>query len=157
MRGGMDFGQVIEGDVGVELGGLQALMTEEGLDDADISPALEHVGGAGVAEQVAGAGSFEVGFLEQALDAGGERASAEASSLSGEEQRGFVGIVLQEWTTLLAITRDPGQGAGSQRHEAILLAFDKSRLSPADCAVRLRLCGSSPAAASPASGPRSRA
>lgn len=40
MRGGMDFGQVIEGDVGVELGGLQALMTEEGLDDADISPAL---------------------------------------------------------------------------------------------------------------------
>ena len=81
MGGGVDFGQVIEGDVGVELGGFQALVAQEGLDDPDVGPALEHVGGAGVAEQVAGAGSSEVGFLQQALDAGRQRASSEAFPL----------------------------------------------------------------------------
>ena len=67
MGGGVDAGQMVEGDLGVELGGFQTAMAQQGLDDPDVGAALEHVGGAGVAEQVAGAGFFDLGLLEQAF------------------------------------------------------------------------------------------
>ena len=40
MGGGVDFGQMVQRDVGIDLGGFEALMAEEGLDDADVGPAL---------------------------------------------------------------------------------------------------------------------
>ncbi len=43
-----------DGDVGIDLGGVEPGVAEQLLDEADVGPVLEHVGGAGVAQQVAG-------------------------------------------------------------------------------------------------------
>jgi hypothetical protein len=45
----MDRAQPSDGDVGVELGGGQAGVAQQLLDDAQIRPALEQVGGGAVA------------------------------------------------------------------------------------------------------------
>jgi len=142
MGGGVDAGQMVEGDLGVELGGFQTAMAQQGLDDPDVGAALEHVGGAGVAEQVAGAGFFDLGLLEQAFDAGREGASAEAGALVGEEQRGFAVIVSQAWPAFLLVTCDPGQGARSQRHgldpTVVSSAATSLKAGPVLCSCRAR-------------------
>ena len=55
MGPGMDLLELGDGDVGVALGGGQAGMAEQGLDVTDIGAAVEHVGGAGMAQQMGGA------------------------------------------------------------------------------------------------------
>ena len=126
MGGGVDFGQMIQRDVGVERGGLQALVAQERLDDAEVGPAPEHVGGAGVAEQVTGTGPLEVGFGEQALDAGGEGAAAKACSLVGEEQSRFCWVILQSRAAFLPVALDPVQRTLTEGHEAIPPAFARA-------------------------------
>ena len=69
-------------------------MSEQGLDDANIGAALEHVGGTGMTEQVTGAGTVDARFLQEALDPCREGAPAKAFTLIAEEQRGFSGSVL---------------------------------------------------------------
>ena len=48
----MDRAQARDGDVGVKLGGGQAAVAQQLLDDAQIRPALEQVGGGAVAQAV---------------------------------------------------------------------------------------------------------
>lgn len=55
MCGGMDMLQLLDGDLGINLGGREFGMAKELLDKADIQAAFQHEGGAGMAEQVAGA------------------------------------------------------------------------------------------------------
>ena len=43
-------------------------MSEELLNEAYVGPVFEHVGGAGVAQQVTGAGVSDVGFVDDASD-----------------------------------------------------------------------------------------
>jgi uncharacterized protein YijF (DUF1287 family) len=53
---GVDFAQGFDVDVRVDLGGFHAGVVEHFLDVADVCPAAVHVGGTGVAEEVAGFG-----------------------------------------------------------------------------------------------------
>ena len=47
---GVDLFQVIDGDVGIDLGGFQGFMAQHLLQVSDGSAVFEHVGGTGVAE-----------------------------------------------------------------------------------------------------------
>jgi hypothetical protein len=55
MGGGMDLLQLLDRDLGVNLGGREFGMAKELLDKADIRAAFKHLRGANVAKQVAGA------------------------------------------------------------------------------------------------------
>ncbi len=64
----VDFLELGETDLGVDLCGSQLLMAEHGLDEPDVGAVLQHVGGAGVAEQVTGAGLGDAGRVQVAFD-----------------------------------------------------------------------------------------
>ncbi len=55
MAAPMDLSEGFDVHVGVNLGGFHARMTEHFLHVADVGTAAMHVGGAGVAEEMAGA------------------------------------------------------------------------------------------------------
>ena len=63
------------GEVGVDGGGVEALVAEERLDDTQVGAALDEVGGEGVAERTGGDALVHTRALprqaEGALDAGG--------------------------------------------------------------------------------------
>ena len=50
----MDVEELVDGDLGVEGGGVEFGVAEELLNEADVGSVFEHVGGAGVAEKVTG-------------------------------------------------------------------------------------------------------
>ena len=50
--------------LGVDGGGFEFFVTEELLDEADVGSAYKHVGGAGVPQEVAGAGASDVGGFD---------------------------------------------------------------------------------------------
>lgn len=98
----MDFAEVGVGDVGVDLGGGDVGVAEDGLDGAEVGAVHEEVGGEGVAEGVGGdvfgdAGLFGV-FLDDAFDgAGGEAAvvaggGGEAGVFAVVEEEGGEGV-----------------------------------------------------------------
>ena len=60
MGGGMDLLQLLDRDLGVNLGGREFGMVKELLDKADIRAAFKHLCGASVAKQVAGARVYPV-------------------------------------------------------------------------------------------------
>lgn len=58
--------ELSDGDLGVNLGGVELGMAEELLDVADVGPVLQHQRGAGMAEQMAGAGFADLGRVDMA-------------------------------------------------------------------------------------------
>ena len=74
------FFQALDGDVGVDLGGGDAGVAEEGLNAAEIGAGVEHVGGEGVAQfvgaDVKGDGGVAEVFFEEVTDGDGGDAAA---------------------------------------------------------------------------------
>jgi hypothetical protein len=66
MRARMDFAKLHDGYIGVDLRGVEPGVSEQLLDEADVGPVFEHVGGAGVAQQMAGTGAADAGRLDDA-------------------------------------------------------------------------------------------
>jgi len=60
----MDFLEPPDGNVGVNLGRLQAGMSELLLDVADVGPVLQHEGGTGMPEDVAATGLSDPGSVD---------------------------------------------------------------------------------------------
>jgi len=77
--------ELLNRDLGVNLGGVEVLMAQQRLDKADIRAVIEHVGGAGVAQQVTRAGRVNAGLFESALDLGAQGASSITLALVVEE------------------------------------------------------------------------
>ena len=73
MGGGVDLLQFADGDVGVALGGGQRGVAEHGLDEEDVGAVVEHVGGAGMAEQMARSGLVDARDLHHPADARGQK------------------------------------------------------------------------------------
>lgn len=93
----MDFAEVVVGDVGVDLGGRDVGVAEEGLDGAKVGAVHKEVGGEGVAQGVGGdvfgdAGGAGAGF-DDALDRAGREAAVIARGAGGG---GVAGIVEEE-------------------------------------------------------------
>lgn len=85
----VDFLQLADRDVGVDLGGLEFGVSEDFLDEADVRAVLVHVGGQGVSEQVTGTAFADVGGLDVSADQLGQAHGREGFSEVGEE-KGFV-------------------------------------------------------------------
>ena len=124
----VDFAEVLVGDVGVDLGGADVGVAEEGLDGADVGAVVEEVGGEGVAEGVGGdvfgdAGEFGVFFYE-ALDGAGGEAAVVAGGVGGA---GVSGVVEEEGGELvgaaLQIFGGTGCGCFTDKNGAVFLAF----------------------------------
>ena len=83
VRPGMDFAELDDGDVGVDLRGVEPGVSEKLLDVADVRAVLQHVGGARVAQHVAGAFPADVGCVDGAADQVAQEAGADAFAVAG--------------------------------------------------------------------------
>ena len=64
----MNFAQLDDGYVGVNLGGVEAGVSVELLNEPDVGTVFEQVGGAGVTEEMTASGAADVGFFDGAPD-----------------------------------------------------------------------------------------
>ena len=64
----MDLLEVVDGDMGIDLGGFQGLVSQHLLQVPGRGSVFEHVRGAGVAERVRGDIFFNAGKIDTALD-----------------------------------------------------------------------------------------
>jgi hypothetical protein len=55
MAAGVNLLKLLDADFGIDRGGVEFLVSEQLLDEADVGPVLQHVRGAGVAQHVAAA------------------------------------------------------------------------------------------------------
>ena len=85
MAAGVDFAEVLDAELGVDGGGFEFFVAEELLDDTDVGPAFEQVGGATVAQEVAAAGPADAGLLEGLVDAAAENIGTEGGAVAGED------------------------------------------------------------------------
>lgn len=76
MGGGVDLPQFLDTDLGVNLGGGQVAVAQHHLDKADIRAIIQHMGGHGVAEQVAGFRLVDLGVVQVFLDEVGQAVAA---------------------------------------------------------------------------------
>ena len=96
VRTGVDLGEGFDVDVGVDLGGFQAGMAQHFLDMPDVGPVAMHIGGHRMAQQVTRAGLGDAGRFHLPRDPGAEVGGGDAGAVAAEEQRGFVGQVIEE-------------------------------------------------------------
>ena len=127
MAAGVDVAEGVDVDVGVDLRGFHARVAEQFLDVADVGPAAVHVGRAGVAEEVAGAGLVDAALDHEFLEPVAKRAGGDARAVAAEEQRGLSGQVGEVRTCIGQKTVEPGGGARANGQHPAFAA-----LAPAD-------------------------
>ena len=81
----MDFEELVDGDLGVEGGGVEFGVAEELLNEADIGSVFEHVSGAGVAEEMTGTAPRN-GLVDELGDETTEGIGVEGLAEGGEEE-----------------------------------------------------------------------
>ena len=93
---GMNLSKGVDVDVGVNLRGFHPGMAEHFLDVADVCPTSMHVGGAGVTEEVAGAGLVDPATDHEFFDPVAEVVGSDAGAVTTEEESGFLGQMVEE-------------------------------------------------------------
>ena len=73
----VDASELLNADLGVDAGRVQAGVTEQLLDVADVGSTFEHVGGAGVTKQVTGSIPFDASRFYGLADHSGEDVGVE--------------------------------------------------------------------------------
>lgn len=124
----VDFAEVVVGDVGVDLGGADVGVAEEGLDGAEVGAVHEEVGGERVAEGVGGDVLGDAGgagaFFDDALDGAGGEAAEVAGSVGGGQ---IAGIVEEEGGELVGagfeVVGEVEGGGFGEVDGAVFLAF----------------------------------
>jgi len=81
----MDFAQLNDAHVGVDLGGIEPGMTEHLLDEPDVGPVLQHVSCATVPKQVAGAAAPDVGGGDSPPDPVADKAAGQPLTIAAKE------------------------------------------------------------------------
>lgn len=120
----MDLLKLLDGEVGVEFGGVEVFVAEELLDGAEVGSVVHHEGGDGVAEEMAGAFLFDACGLnvfanEVAKDSWGER----FSGVGEEEAFVVVGFDEELGSDVGEVFVEPFRGAISEGKEAVFFAF----------------------------------
>jgi len=82
-----------------------------------------HVGGAGVAEEMAGAGFVDAAVFEEFFDPVAEVVGAESLAVAGEEEGGFVGQVVEVGAGFGKEAGEPGGGVLTDGEEPVFAAF----------------------------------
>ena len=111
--GGVDLLELGDGDVGVALGAGEAGVAEKGLDVAHVGAAVEHVGGAGVAQQVGGPRLVDTGARLGPAHRVGDPLGRDRLAPVGDEQR-VAGVAEQAGPALDEIAVEPGRRALAQ-------------------------------------------
>jgi hypothetical protein len=123
MRPGVDFQQLLDTDLGVNLGRLQFLVAEQLLDKADVRAALEHVSGAGVAEQVATALTADVGGFDVFGHLAAQDVRIEGFPVTAQKQRRLVGVEHQQRPHVAEVAFEPDERTRTDRRHAVFAAF----------------------------------
>jgi hypothetical protein len=98
-------------------------VAEELLDEADVGPAFEHVGGAAVADEVAASGAARPGFFDKFAYPAADYVGVEALAVAGEEE-GFFGLVDDEFgADFIKVAFEPFQGALADGDDAVFVTF----------------------------------
>ena len=108
--------------LGVKAGGVGLGVAEELLDVAKIGPAFQHVGGAGVAQQVR-ATFGNIGLTENFGKMLAEAFGGEAGAQTAEEEFSNFLADEQSRADFVEITGEPVQGAGADGHDALFVAL----------------------------------
>ncbi len=87
MAAGVNLLQLFDADLGVNGGGVELLMPKQLLDVADVRPALKHVRGAGVPEQMAASLFGQARLLDPFRHHAAENVRVERPAVAGEKQR----------------------------------------------------------------------
>ena len=93
MVGGL---QVLDIEMGVDLGGFEAGVAEHFLDDPDVSTVAVHVGRAGVAQEVAGSRFGDAGGLHLLGNPSSDVGRGDAGGVSREDESRFAGDACHE-------------------------------------------------------------
>ena len=137
MRPGVDFAELDDGDVGVDLRGVEPGVSEKLLDVADVRAVLQHVGGARVAQHVARTFPPDAGGVDGAADPVAQEAGADAFSITGKEKGAATLRRIEQGPGFLDVEAQPAQGALARRHHAILAALPFSDREQAALAVEV--------------------
>ena len=92
----MNLSKGFDVDVGVNLGRFHPGVAKHFLDVADVCPTSMHVGGAGVTEEVAGAGLVDPATDHEFFDPVAEVVGSDAGAVAAEEESGFLGQMLEK-------------------------------------------------------------
>ena len=123
MGRGVDLLEFADTDLGVDLGGVEPGVAELLLDEAGVGPVLQHEGGAGVAQQVAGAGFAQIGRFDVIAHQLGEPIGGKGLEEVGQKQRAAVRFSDQIGTHLPPVFLDPLDGAIADGSHAILASL----------------------------------
>lgn len=123
MGGGVDGFELADGNVGVELGGVQAGMAQQFLDEADVSAIVQHGRGAGMPKDVAGSGFAQSGGFNPLVDQQAQGSRGKRLAKMGQKQNATVGFKLKLWTDSIQVFSDPGTGAVADGNKAVFAAF----------------------------------
>lgn len=123
MRGRVDLFEHTDGDLGIDLGGVQADMAQQLLDKADVGPVFQHHGGHGVPEQMAGSLFADVGGVHVVANKLGQTVFGERFGVGGQKQRAVVRVDDQLGPGVFKVFGDPGQRPLAHGHHAVLFAL----------------------------------
>lgn len=98
MRGGVNRPQLVDGDMGVDLGRRQVRVPEHGLDETDVRSVVQHMRRASVPEDVASAGKTDP--CNVAADPVAQPVAAKRLPVVGEEELAAVQSLLETWPDL---------------------------------------------------------
>lgn len=110
-------------DLGVNLRGVQADMSEHGLDKTDVCAVLQHQRGHGVTEQMATAALADAGFVDVLAHQLAQAIGAEHFALLGQEQRAVVLGQRKLGPDVVAVFGDPGQSPFADGDHAVFFAL----------------------------------
>ena len=115
--------ELLDAHLGVNGGGFEFLVTKELLNEPDVGPAFQHVGGTGGADQMAASGTVDVGLFDPLGDHAAEHVGIEGLAVAGEEEGALGGIQREPWTHLIEVAFEPAQGTAADGYDAVLVAL----------------------------------
>lgn len=119
----VDLAQAAFGDVGVDLGGGDGGMAEEFLDDAEVGPMFEEVGGEAVSEHVGGDGPADSGEPGAFADSEPEGDGGEGRAAPGQEDGARAAGGEEGGSRDLEIALEGGDGDAADGDDSFLAAF----------------------------------
>ena len=109
--------------MGIDLGGFESGMAQHFLYKPDVRAIAVHVRGHRVAQQVAGTGFGDVGFFHLSGDPGAEIGGGDAGAVAAEEERGFVGQMIEERAGFGEEAVEPEGGPATDGQEAAFVVL----------------------------------
>lgn len=132
--------ELLDAHLGVNGSGFELFVAEELLDEADVGSAFEHVGGAGVADEVAASRAVDLGFFDELGDHAAEDVGVEWLAVAGEEEGGLVDVQGEAGAGFFEVAFEPFEGAVADGDDAVFVVFSLADLEGLAVAVEVVEC-----------------